>query len=505
MTGSWRPDPTARHELRWHDGASWTDHVADAGEVSTDEFDSPKVAWPDWSAGAREAASNGGRDTTAPAVGVEAGSASASGPPPGGPRAAVTSGSLRPPSGRPPTDDRATVPTDDRPSDSTPEPASAPEPASGSAPEPALALESQSESESESESAPAHGSAPEPASAPWSTPQAASALWSEPEPTPEPTPEPSPAPGSEPRPASAHEQWPAAADVARVDATGRDTHAEVGTVGTAAPSSSPEAGASRAVATASPPMTSPVAAPAGGGASSGTDGGALAGAGGPALPGADRPAKGSGVRTGLRDDAVESATPPASSPVRSRSDAARSVEDERPATRVADQPRPRGVSWWVLALVALVAFVAGGVIGYALGVARDVGSSITDLGGDLGDELGDGLDDGTGDVGSPQDAADGAPIELGGQLTATSENAGIAHTMSVATEGAVTLQTSESDFDTVIDLYDDEGELVATDDDGGTERLSRLTATLAPGTYTVVVRPFGFGTGGVYTLTATAG
>lgn len=32
----WLPDPSGRHELRWWDGAQWTEHVSDAGETSTD-------------------------------------------------------------------------------------------------------------------------------------------------------------------------------------------------------------------------------------------------------------------------------------------------------------------------------------------------------------------------------------------------------------------------------------------------------------------------------------
>lgn len=40
--GAWRPDPERRHELRWFDGARFTDQVADAGVVSTDTG----VAWP---------------------------------------------------------------------------------------------------------------------------------------------------------------------------------------------------------------------------------------------------------------------------------------------------------------------------------------------------------------------------------------------------------------------------------------------------------------------------
>jgi hypothetical protein len=32
----WHPDPHHRHELRWWDGATWTDHVSDAGVASVD-------------------------------------------------------------------------------------------------------------------------------------------------------------------------------------------------------------------------------------------------------------------------------------------------------------------------------------------------------------------------------------------------------------------------------------------------------------------------------------
>jgi uncharacterized protein DUF2510 len=33
---SWHPDPTGRHEMRYWDGARWTDHVSDAGVQSVD-------------------------------------------------------------------------------------------------------------------------------------------------------------------------------------------------------------------------------------------------------------------------------------------------------------------------------------------------------------------------------------------------------------------------------------------------------------------------------------
>ncbi|HEY7135723.1 MAG TPA: DUF2510 domain-containing protein [Acidimicrobiia bacterium] len=30
-TPGWYPDPTGRHEVRYHDGSSWTQYVSDAG------------------------------------------------------------------------------------------------------------------------------------------------------------------------------------------------------------------------------------------------------------------------------------------------------------------------------------------------------------------------------------------------------------------------------------------------------------------------------------------
>jgi hypothetical protein len=36
VPASWQPDPSHRHELRYWDGTEWTEHVADAGQQSTD-------------------------------------------------------------------------------------------------------------------------------------------------------------------------------------------------------------------------------------------------------------------------------------------------------------------------------------------------------------------------------------------------------------------------------------------------------------------------------------
>ena len=36
MPGEWKPDPGSKHELRYHDGEQWTEHVSDQGTMSTD-------------------------------------------------------------------------------------------------------------------------------------------------------------------------------------------------------------------------------------------------------------------------------------------------------------------------------------------------------------------------------------------------------------------------------------------------------------------------------------
>jgi hypothetical protein len=38
---NWYPDPSRRHELRYWDGARWTEHVSDAGRTSVDPVDAP--------------------------------------------------------------------------------------------------------------------------------------------------------------------------------------------------------------------------------------------------------------------------------------------------------------------------------------------------------------------------------------------------------------------------------------------------------------------------------
>jgi Protein of unknown function (DUF2510) len=38
VDAAWKPDPTERHELRYFNGTTWTDYVADAGVQSVDPY-----------------------------------------------------------------------------------------------------------------------------------------------------------------------------------------------------------------------------------------------------------------------------------------------------------------------------------------------------------------------------------------------------------------------------------------------------------------------------------
>jgi hypothetical protein len=42
----WKADPSGRHELRYHDGTTWTEHVADGGVTAQDPYDPADVATP---------------------------------------------------------------------------------------------------------------------------------------------------------------------------------------------------------------------------------------------------------------------------------------------------------------------------------------------------------------------------------------------------------------------------------------------------------------------------
>jgi len=44
MPGEWKPDPLSKHELRYHDGNRWTEHVSNQGTASIDPIDGPRQA-----------------------------------------------------------------------------------------------------------------------------------------------------------------------------------------------------------------------------------------------------------------------------------------------------------------------------------------------------------------------------------------------------------------------------------------------------------------------------
>jgi hypothetical protein len=51
---AWHPDPTQRHQMRYWDGAMWTDQVSDSGVTSTDPIGAPAPGATDgatWAAG----------------------------------------------------------------------------------------------------------------------------------------------------------------------------------------------------------------------------------------------------------------------------------------------------------------------------------------------------------------------------------------------------------------------------------------------------------------------
>ena len=79
MTGSptlpppgWHPDPSGRHELRYWDGTRWSEHVSDAGQVSTDDLAAPAPPTaPEATAVAPEPLADAAPDATAAAAGAD--------------------------------------------------------------------------------------------------------------------------------------------------------------------------------------------------------------------------------------------------------------------------------------------------------------------------------------------------------------------------------------------------------------------------------------------------
>ena len=48
MEPGWHPDPSRRHELRWHDGEDWTVHVSDDGRHGVDARTIEPISGAQW-------------------------------------------------------------------------------------------------------------------------------------------------------------------------------------------------------------------------------------------------------------------------------------------------------------------------------------------------------------------------------------------------------------------------------------------------------------------------
>lgn len=176
-------------------------------------------------------------------------------------------------------------------------------------------------------------------------------------------------------------------------------------------------------------------------------------------------------------------------------------------------------SWWtggrivaaiviVLVLMALSAiggFVAGTAFGAfdALGIEGVEGPFDGEMSGpaeDLLEDFGGFGDDVPGTMGLDAPAADGGPVEVGGQVDGELGERPVEHELEVPATRDVAVEVVEADFDTVLVLLDEDGEVVASDDDGGQGQWSRVEASLPAGTYVVRVQAWSGGTTGSYTL-----
>jgi uncharacterized protein (AIM24 family) len=132
---NWHPDPTGRHELRYWDGSTWTEHVSDRGNVGSDplqpaqpaqvdqtaQADQAAQATPTWTDGADTGAASQQDDEQPPAEGWTDGTETTDPTPDDAPPAQVVEAELSPmPSGPPPA--------------YTPEPAPSPAPTYAAAP-----------------------------------------------------------------------------------------------------------------------------------------------------------------------------------------------------------------------------------------------------------------------------------------------------------------------------------------------------------------------------------
>lgn len=169
-------------------------------------------------------------------------------------------------------------------------------------------------------------------------------------------------------------------------------------------------------------------------------------------------------------------------------------------------------SWWTggriaVAIVVVLLLMAGaGFAGFLAGVAVGTTNSILDdfedfegFDPDLDGEFD--IDEVPGVTPLDTEVAEGSPLQPGGRVSGVVGDRPVEHVLDLPDGGDVDLEVTDANFDTVLLVLDASGVVVTSDDDGGQDRLSRITTSLEPGTYTVRVQSWG-GNGGGYTLVA---
>ncbi len=133
-------------------------------------------------------------------------------------------------------------------------------------------------------------------------------------------------------------------------------------------------------------------------------------------------------------------------------------------------PSRSGVPSGIVAVIAVIALLAGFAGGYLVGGRDDGGGSI---------------------LGGSSDT-----ISVGDSITADLTRGSQTIQLVLDSSRQVIIDVSSNDFDTTLTIYDEFGSEVAYNDDGGQDTDSRIDRFLDRGTYDLVVQQYGGGFGG---------